>query len=521
MGIGAQDLGEAPRGVIFHGAGGVELLHEVVHVLDVAGPLVVPPEGRVDQAPGLVEVHPPQDRRAVPIPLHQVSDCVLPVASPGGGWPGWGLVPGAGHVVDDPEAEDIRGRIVPRGFGLDVHAHAVEADALHRLEIRDACLATGRLPDPLWMIARVQDRAEMDRVAVVEEILVLLAGAGGPVDGHRASCRVSEDSIHPPRGVQQDLPPQEAGGLGAPRGDVRDGHGEGDLCPVLAGCDRAVDDPGTAGPAAPLRYATDRHPYLRRPSGTDDPQRDVEAEVGRDVRDADEVRRGAVAQGHVLPDAPRAGVPDPALLPDEDCLVIVAWIRDLHLDGDDLAGGRIEGHLEGCVAPDVVEQLVAVHEDPGLPIDRAEAQDDLVVRRPVRGDLDGAAVPGVAPVRLERGLGLHGWVRGGRLGADPGERGLPRERDLDDEVVVIDPVPLRVEGEVPGAREADLAGAIPLRIPAGQIDVRRGLRRGKEGDLRDVDDLRGGRSVGLRRLPRATGRARDEYEDSDDEDAAH
>ena len=100
------------------------------------------------------------------------------------------LVPGVGHVLHDEQAQLV-GPVEPAGFfGLDVDADAVEAGELGQRDVALQVFVAGGGVDAVGVERLVERHAKVDRLAIEQDALEVLARQLAPGDGAQAEVGV-------------------------------------------------------------------------------------------------------------------------------------------------------------------------------------------------------------------------------------------------------------------------------------------------------------------------------------------
>ncbi len=424
----------------------------------VAGALVRPAAGVVDQArrivalrpgrdplrvvlpPSLVERHPHDDRRVVPEGVHDGLPLALELGVANGQvvrGHGLSLIEGARHVLPDQQAEPVAPGVEAVGLDLDVLAEHVQAQALDGLEVvPQGRVGRGRV-EAVGPPALVEGPELEEGLAVEEEAIEPVAVLG---DGDLPQPGVARDGVDlPALPGQGDLDVEEGRIVRGPqRGPVQSDHGgHGRRAAGRAGR-RPVPLDGH-GERQPGRIADDPGPEGQGPG----------ADVGGDI-EAGDVGLGHGLHPDRLPDAGHGRIEDAVRLHDllaagDAAVVFVGRVPDAQDDLLPAAPLEETGHVVGerVVAAPVGPGLAAVDPDRALPVDGAEMEQDPA-RAPGLGHVDGPPVPeGVADAD-----GL----------ADAREGRFDREghQDL--------PVPRRGPPGVPGRD-----GVVPQTVEAGPL----------------------------------------------------
>ena len=198
--------------VVLHQPGRIQVPGAMVHGLDPLVPLR--PVALVIDAPGLVEIHPGEHRRVHVVagyrPLQQL---LVPLGGP------LVVLPEVGDVLHDQHAQAVGPVQLPRHGGLDVDAEHVDAQLLAQLVVAAHHRIAGILIDGLGVERLVQGSAQVHRLAIEGDVLVV---ASGSLDGrHLAKAEVGLHDVAGVLRVNRDSDVQadrvELGGLGRPQ----------------------------------------------------------------------------------------------------------------------------------------------------------------------------------------------------------------------------------------------------------------------------------------------------------------
>ena len=370
------DVVEVAGGVVFHEAGGIEPLGEMVHgahpVLGLRTILAARHE-----APGLVEVDPGEDGGVVVIAVHLSPQAFLPV--PAG--LGYGLAPEVGGVGHDQEAQLVGPVELAGDFHLDVDAIAVKAEALgnhyflaHELVAREGVVA-------FRVVALVEAELEVDGLVVEGDIVEI-----GAREGHDADFALPEVGIDlvgyffaGPQGRSYFV---EIGVVEAPEVLVLDLDYE--ACLVVAG---HIGDELLLRPVLEFKG---EHFAVRGRLGEIDGDAHIRGVNVRGEMDAADVIAAASLEIDGLPYAAGIAI---ALLTIEVGVVFCV----VSLDEDSL--GKAELHkvgeleLEGSVASPVGAEFLAFENAGSLEV-RSSYHEKNPLARPFDGDAYFAGVPG-------------------------------------------------------------------------------------------------------------------------------
>ena len=425
-----------PPARVVHQPRGVQLLHPARD------------RGRVVLAPALVERHPHDDARVVPVRLdhrlqlaaeergrlRRVRRIPLPVAHVS-----------ARHVLPHHQPQPVAPVVPARRLHLHVLARQVEAHRLRRLDVVAQRLVRRRRVEPVRPPALVQ-RPVLEQRAVVQEQPV----DAGLVFPHLdlAQPRVALHHVV----AEPHLEVIEVRRVGRPR--LRRGQLQQQL---------ATRRPRRLRHRLPtVEHA---HRCLARALHRHAERGGVE--VGHD-HEARDVGRGHLLEPRRLPDAADRGVHDAARLQH----LLAARLRAavgcvVHAHGDLLRAGRPQRvgdvERERVIAAAVLADRLAVHPHSRLPVDRAEVQQHAVAG--ARGDLERAAVPQVLVGRQ-------------RL-RDAAQRRLEREGDED--------LALELRGPRCVARDDGVVPQAVQRLPVRALQLRPRVLRQRRGRV----DLRG------------------------------
>ena len=351
-----------PRGVV-HEPGGIVLLDPGDDAL------------RVELSPALVERDPHHDRRMVAQRGDHAMQLGLELRL-GGRRP----VLRARHVLPHEHADAV-GQVVPaRRFHLHVLADHVEAQALGHDDVVAHGGFGGRRVQSIGPPALVERTVLEERLVVEEEAPVAV---GGGADGDLPHPEVAADGVARGEGDAELVEVRIVG-----RPEVCVAHPEHDR---LTHGRRAHCDLGAAGEHA---HADGRAGGRARDVGLHGDGSGVDVGGGEHARD---VRAGHRLQPHRLPDAGDGAVPDGVRvqhLLSARLLTAVGGIPDAH---DELLRtiavhgvGDVEG--EGVVAAAMLADPGTVHPDGGVPVHRAEMQQQPAFARD-RGRREAAVVP--------------------------------------------------------------------------------------------------------------------------------
>ncbi len=355
-------------------------VEDVAHVVEAAATgLIHQPRGieRLDQlnqrlrvvlALRFVEHHPHDDRRMIPVALHQASQLGFELRHVQRLWvPGVGI--GAGHVLPDQEAKLV-GPVVPAGrLDLDVLADHVVAERPLFLNVALEGIVGRSGIDAVRPEALVE-RAELEDELVVQQHLHETIDRA---QADLAHAEVAGHRVHRGRSLGQgDVQVVEEGMGWRPEGRI--GHRQLQLDPRRAG-----DSPDHVRPDA--GHGVDGDAAGRAVN------LDLEADsFGGDVRqepEARDARFGHRFQPHRLPDAGAGGVHDPAGIERLFAARLagaVGWIVDPHDQLLGTAAAQIGRDVMGdlIVAALVQPGALAIDEDFRLPVHGIQVQQDAL-----------------------------------------------------------------------------------------------------------------------------------------------
>ena len=360
------------------------------------------------QAPGLVEEHPGEDRGRVEIAGDGTRQRGLVHAAHGRR-----VQIGAGNVVHDEQAQAVGPVVVARVVDLDVAAQHVEAQILGQLNVAADDIVGRIAVESIGMEGLVQCAAQIDRLAVEQDVLVGLAVPLGAFDS--AHAEVALDRIYcAVCRLKFGHKVVEEGRLGAPELGI--GHGDRHLNLLVAGSE--------------IEWETYRWKNIvlggdgqRELAGLGNAQieahlRLLAGNIGRHAHILDVVSCSRL-QPDRTPDAAAVGVPTGHLLADHGAGI--GHIEGAHNNEGGFAwlDEAREVNREGQIAVVVLAGEDAVDPDTRLPVDRFEVEIDALAC-PLARHEDLSFVPGCALV-------IDAF--------DAGQLALPREGHVDRQIL--------------------------------------------------------------------------------------